>query len=205
MLLMPAIAGITGQEYPSHMPRLLAIAEAANVLNNAGVIAYPTEAVWGLGCDPFDAAAVARLLAIKQRPADKGLILIAGTLDQIDGLLDWQALSPPRREAVLATWPGPNTWIVPTTTRVPRWITGAHDGVAVRISAHPTVIALCAAFDGPLVSTSANLAGEPPVHERDALDPRLLVQLDGVTGGETGGLASPTPIRDARSGARLRA
>ena len=184
---------------------LLTPNEAASTLHRGAVIAYPTEAVWGLGCDPFDESAVMRLLAIKQRPVEKGMILIAGSLDQIDGLLDWQALSPPRREAVLATWPGPNTWIVPTTARVPRWITGAHDGVAVRISAHPTVIAICAAFGGPLVSTSANLSGEPPVHARGELDSRLLVRLDGVTEGETGGLASPTNIRDARSGAQLRA
>ncbi len=179
--------------------------QAATALRNGAVIAYPTEGVWGVGCDPFDDAAVMRLLAIKQRPVEKGMILIAGSLDQLDGLLDWQSLSPPRREAVLATWPGPNTWIVPTTARVPRWITGAHDGVAVRVSDHPTVIALCAAFGGPLVSTSANLSGEPPVRARDALDPRLLARLDGVTEGETGGLSSPTTIRDARSGAQLRA
>jgi L-threonylcarbamoyladenylate synthase len=184
---------------------LLTPNEAATTLHRGAVIAYPTEAVWGLGCDPFDESAVTRLLAIKQRPVEKGLILIAGSLDQIDGLLDWQALSPPRREAVLATWPGPNTWIVPTTARVPRWITGAHDGVAVRITAHPTVVALCGAFGGPLVSTSANLSGEPPVHARGELDPRLLARVDGVTEGETGGLASPTTIRDARSGAQLRA
>ncbi|HEY5804201.1 MAG TPA: Sua5/YciO/YrdC/YwlC family protein [Lysobacter sp.] len=187
------------------MPHPLSPIEAGAVFRRGGVIAYPTEAVWGLGCNPFDEAAVTQLLAIKQRPVEKGLILIAGGLDQIDGLLDWEALPPPRREAVLATWPGPNTWIVPTTARVPRWITGAHEGVAVRISSHPTVIALCAAFGGPLVSTSANLSGEPPVLARNALDPRLLARLDGITEGETGGLGSPTTIRDARSGTRLRA
>lgn len=189
----------------ARMPTPLTPAEAATALHGGGVIAYPTEAVWGLGCDPFDEAAVTRLLAIKHRPVDKGLILIAGALAQLDGLLDWQALPPARRDEVLASWPGANTWIVPTTPRVPRWITGNHDGVAVRISAHPTVIALCAAFAGPLVSTSANLGGEPPAFARDALDPRLLAQLDGISLGETGGLASPTPIRDARSGAQLRA
>ena len=187
------------------MPRLLAIAEAAAALNHAGVIAYPTEAVWGLGCDPFDEAAVARLLAIKQRPADKGLILIAGALEQFDGLLDWDALPTDRGEAVIASWPGPHTWIVPATGRVPYWITGAHDGVAVRVSAHPVVVGLCAAFGRPLVSTSANLAGEAPAYHRGELDPLLLEQLDGLCEGETGGLAAATPIRDARSGTQLRA
>ena len=187
------------------MPRLLAIAEAAIALKNAGVIAYPTEAVWGLGCDPFDEAAVARLLAIKQRPADKGLILIAANLEQFDGLLDWDALPTDRSEAVYASWPGAHTWIVPATGRVPYWITGAHDGVAVRVSAHPLVVGLCTAFGRPLVSTSANLAGEVPAFTREQLDPELIRQLDGICEGETGGLAAATPIRDARTGTQLRA
>src|SRR5688572_17829805 len=172
------------------MPRLLTIAEAAIAVQREGVIAYPTEAVWGLGCNPFDEAAVARLLAIKQRAADKGLILIAGALEQFDDLLDWDALPTDRSEAVFASWPGPHTWIVPATGRVPYWITGAHDGVAVRVSAHPLVVALCTAFGGPLVSTSANRGGAAPAFARTQLDPVLLEQLDGICEGETGGLAA---------------
>ena len=178
--------------------------QAAAALHRGGVIAYPTEAVWGLGCDPFDEAAVHRLLAIKQRPVDKGLILIAASLQQFDGLLDWEALPNDRAEDVFATWPGPNTWIVPTTGRVPHWITGAHDGVAARVSAHPDVVALCSAFGGPLVSTSANRSGEPASHALSDCTPALLALVDGVLIGETGGLARPTQIRDARTGAVLR-
>jgi L-threonylcarbamoyladenylate synthase len=179
-------------------------AEAAHVLHRGGVIAYPTEAVWGLGCDPFDEAAVERLLALKQRDVAKGLILIAGALDQFDDLLDWDALPADRAAAVHASWPGPHTWIVPASTRVPRWITGAHDGVAVRVSAHPQVIALCAAFGGPLVSTSANPSGAAPPRALGEFAPDLLARLDGVVEGATGGLANPTGIRDARSGSVLR-
>ena len=178
-------------------------------LRRGGVIAYPTEAVWGLGCDPFDEAAVRRLLAIKQRPVDKGLILVAGMLAQLDGLVDWERLPPERRAVVLASWPGPNTWIVPATVRVPDWVAGKHPGdhrgVAVRVSAHPSVVALCTAFGGPLVSTSANLSGQPPAFRRDELDPVLLAQVDGVAPGETGGGSAPTTIRDALTGAQLRA
>jgi L-threonylcarbamoyladenylate synthase len=182
----------------------LSIADSIVALRRGGVIAYPTEAVWGLGCDPFDEAAVLRLLAIKQREVAKGLILVAARRAQFDDLLHWSALQPERLAAVDASWPGPNTWIVPATSRVPRWITGEHTGVAVRVSDHPVVIALCEHFGAPLVSTSANLAGEPPAFSREALDPRLLAQLDGVTEGETGGLSAPTAIRDAVTGSVLR-
>ncbi|KEZ94853.1 tRNA threonylcarbamoyladenosine biosynthesis protein RimN, partial [Xanthomonas vasicola pv. vasculorum NCPPB 895] len=105
---------------------------------------------------------------------------------------------------VLASWPGPHTWILPVTARAPRWVTGEHDGLAVRISTHPVVAALCAAWGAPLVSTSANLAGEPPARSRAALDPALLATIDGVVDGKVGTLAQPTQIRDARSGQILR-
>jgi L-threonylcarbamoyladenylate synthase len=183
----------------------LSITDAVRVLHRGGVIAYPTEAVWGLGCDPFDEAAVTRLLAIKQRPVDKGLILVAGELAQLDDLLDWEALPTDRSEAVFASWPGPHTWIVPASGRVPHWITGAHDGVAVRVSAHPLVVALCTAFGGPLVSTSANPAGALPPTTLADFDPTLRAALAGIVAGDTGGLDRPTGIRDARSGAWLRA
>lgn len=178
---------------------------AVRALRDGGVIAYPTEAVWGLGCDPFNESAVLRLLRIKQRPVEKGLILIAGTVVQLDGLIDWNPLPLERREAVLASWPGPHTWVVPATTRVPRTVTGDHDSVAVRVSAHPQVIALCEAFGGVLVSTSANMAGQPAVTNRDDLDPTLLTQITATLSGEVGGRSTPSTIRDACSGAILRA
>ena len=182
-----------------------ALEDVVAALRRGGVIAYPTEAVWGLGCEPFDEAAVMRLLAIKQREVGKGLILIAGALPQLDGLLDWDALPGARRAAVFASWPGPSTWIVPATPRVPRWITGDHDGVAVRVSAHPLVVALTAAYGGPLVSTSANASGRPPAFARGDLDRELLARIDALAPGETGGQTAPSTIRDARNGAVLRA
>ena len=186
------------------MPALLTVPAAADLLRRGGVIAYPTEAVWGLGCDPFDEAAVLRLLALKQRAVDKGLILIAANVAQFDGLLDWNALPGERRAAVHASWPGPHTWIVPATPRVPRWITGAHAGVAVRVSAHPGVVALCAEFAAPLVSTSANPAGAAAPTTLAAFEPALRAALDGIVAGDTGGRDRPSDIRDARSGADLR-
>ena len=191
--------------YNRPMHRMLSIADAADALKHGGVIAYPTEAVWGLGCDPSDEAATLRLLAIKQREVGKGLILIAADADQLAPFADLAALPRERRDAVLATWPGPHTWIVPAMRAAPRWITGEHDGIAVRVSAHPVVVALCRAFDGTLVSTSANPAGVSPPTSLDAFDAGLLAAVDGVVAGATGGLERPTDIRDARTGDVLRA
>ncbi|TYT25973.1 tRNA threonylcarbamoyladenosine biosynthesis protein RimN [Luteimonas viscosa] len=177
---------------------------AVAALRRGGLIAYPTEGVWGLGCDPFDEAAVLRLLALKQRPVDKGLILVAGAPVQLDDLVDWSSLPPARRDEVQAAWPGPHTWVVPASAAVPRWIRGDHDGVAVRVSAHPVVAALCKAFAGPLVSTSANIAGDPAPRSRADLAPGIRDGVELIVAGETSGLSQPTAIRDARNGRQLR-
>lgn len=181
-----------------------ALDDAVAALRRGGLVAYPTEGVWGLGCDPFDETATLRLLALKQRSVDKGLILVAARIAQLDGLLDCDALPGPRRDAVLATWPGPHTWIVPATARVPAWISGGRGSVAVRVSAHPVVVALCDAFGGALVSTSANVSTRPAPRHRGELDPEIVAGVDAVTPGDTGGLAQPTSIRDARSGDAVR-
>lgn len=178
----------------------LTLERAVAALHAGGVIAYPTEAVWGLGCDPRQEAAVRRLLQIKRRPVEKGVIVVASGLERLRDWLDPDALPPARRAAVFASWPGPNTWILPASRHAPAWITGRHRGIAVRISAHPLVARLCQAWEAPLVSTSANLAGMPPARRRDELDPALLRDIDGLLDGATGGLAQPTPIRDALTG-----
>jgi L-threonylcarbamoyladenylate synthase len=176
---------------------------AVRTLRAGGVVAYPTEAIYGLGCDPFNEDAVLRLLAMKGRAMDKGLILIAANHDQLKPLLRPQggdAMAP-----VLATWPGPNTWILPADPRVPVWLTGGGDGIAVRVTAHPLAAGLCAMFGGPLVSTSANASGRPPA--RNALQARRALgsRVDYFLTGPTGGAARPSEIRDARDGRLLRA
>ncbi len=185
-------------------PRSLTPHAAAALLTRGGIIAYPTEAVWGLGCDPRNQAAVLRLLALKQREIGKGLILVAADVAQLAPFVDPAALDPAQRDAVLATWPGPHTWIMPAAAGAPRWITGEHDGIAVRVSAHPVVAALCDAFGGALVSTSANPAGAPPPKTLEAFDDALLAGIDALVPGDTGGFDRPTGIRDARTGDALR-
>lgn len=180
------------------------LAHALSTLRNGGVIAYPTEGVWGLGCDPRDEAAVLRLLALKQREVAKGLILIASDEAQLAPFIDTASLSAEQLAEVRASWPGPNTWIVPASKDAPRWITGVHDGIAVRVTAHPLVRALCDGFGGAIVSTSANIASEPSPRTREELDRRIVAGVDAVCDGETLGRAQPSTIRDARNGATLR-
>jgi len=180
-------------------PRLRA---AARAVRAGGVIAYPTEAVFGLGCDPRDERAVRRLLAIKRRPARKGLILIAADFAQLEPFL--QPLSPSDRARLPVTWPGPHTWLVPARRTTPRWLRGRHDTLAVRVTAHPLAAALCRACGHPLVSTSANPGGRPPARSALAVRRRLGHLLDCILAGPTGGAAQPTAIRDLRTGRRVR-
>ncbi|MHA6491773.1 L-threonylcarbamoyladenylate synthase [Pseudomonas borbori] len=177
------------------------VRQAAQVVRAGGVIAYPTEAVWGLGCDPWDELAVERLLALKNRPVHKGLILVAGAIEQFDFLLEdlpevWQ-------ERLAGSWPGPNTWLVPHQQRLPDWITGSHNSVALRVSDHPLVCAL-SALTGPLVSTSANPAGRPAARSRLRVEQYFPRQLDKVLGGALGGRKNPSLIRDLVTGDVIR-
>lgn len=177
------------------------VQQAARIVRAGGVIAYPTEAVWGLGCDPWDSDAVYRLLALKERPVEKGLILVADSIHQFDFLLD----DLPERwlDRLASTWPGPNTWLVPHRNRLPEWVTGRHDSVALRVSDHPVVRELCVQV-GPLISTSANPSGRPAARSRLRIQQYFADQLDGVLGGALGGRKNPSTIRDLRTGAVLR-
>lgn len=125
-----------------------------------GVVAAPAEAVWGLSCNPFSATAVAEVLALKQRPVDKGLIVVAADESQLEPLL--AHLGGTDRAELSLSWPGPNTWLVPNNDVFPEWVTGDSTEVAVRVTRAPALVALCRAFGGPLVSTSANRAGAQP-------------------------------------------
>jgi L-threonylcarbamoyladenylate synthase len=172
-----------------------------------GVIAYPTEAVYGLGCDAFCESAVQRLLALKQRPWHKGLILVAADLQQIAPLIS--RLSEDQVDQLEASWPGPTTWVIPDPDGViPYWIRGQHESVAVRVSSHPIVKQLCEAWGAPLVSTSANLSGETSIRTDLPLRKRQRrgqwADLDFIVSGRCSGHENPTVIRNLVSGKVLR-
>lgn len=179
-----------------------AVLHAAEAARAGGIIAYPTEAVWGLGADPDNSQALARLLALKGRPKAKGLILIAANTAQLE---PWLAtLSVAARAQLEATWPGPVTWLVPNNKLASEWITGDFTTVALRVTDHPVAQALCLNFGGPLVSTSANPLGQAPARTRAQVKHYFESQLQAIAPGCVGARAQPSEIRDLQTGRILR-
>ena len=178
------------------------IREAARVLHAGGLVAYPTEAVYGLGCDPLNSEAVERLLQLKQRPWQKGLILIAASIEQLSPFI--LPIEAQYQKKLDVTWPGPTTWLVPASDSCPEWVRGSHNTVAVRVSAEPLVRQLCSVFGGALISTSANHAGQSPAKNPLRVQRTLGAELDYCLHGELGAAERPTVIRDLVSGETLR-
>lgn len=180
----------------------LPLQQAVEQLRLGQVIAYPTEGVYGLGCDPFNQEALLRLLALKQRALEKGVILIGASLEQVSPFIHWSALSQARQKQIHQTWPGAVTWVLPATEQVPSWITGGRTTVAIRVSAHPLVQQLCQAWGQVLVSTSANQSGQAPALSCEAVGqsfPQLLCLK-----GELLTPNQPSSIIDALTGQKIR-
>jgi len=174
--------------------------KAAEILQGGGVIAYPTEGVFGLGCLPDDTAAVRKLLAIKQRDPSKGLILLAANASQFDG---WIEL--PANEALPDPQPDkPITWIAPAGEKADYLVRGDNEGIAVRITTNPIAMAICNAVDSPIISTSANLSGRPVARDQFDLRRQFDSLVDYVVPGDCGPSAGPSEIRDLMSGYVLR-
>jgi len=174
------------------------VQRAAQILRAGGIVAYATEYCFGLGCDPLNRDAVLRLLRIKHRPVKKGLIVLAAGTNQLEPYV--RAIPP----EVLATWPGPFTWLLPARSGVPTWITGQHDRIAVRITAHAQAAALCRASSRAIISTSANRSGERPARSAREVLRRFGKLVDFVLPGQVGEAPAPTPIRDHSSGRLIR-
>ncbi|GAB6035054.1 L-threonylcarbamoyladenylate synthase [Galenea microaerophila] len=184
------------------MSEQAALMQAVEAIKKGAVIAYATEGVYGLGCDPFQQQAVLRLLALKQRPIEMGVILVAAHLAQVEPLIAWEAIPLAQQQTIQQSWPGAVTWVVPATDKVPSWITGGRETVAVRVSGHPTVQQLCQAFGGPLVSTSANRNGEAPALDCQQVQqtfPNILCVQGALTTPN-----QPSAIYDAPSGQKIR-
>ena len=175
---------------------------AARHLRQGGLLAYPTEAVYGLGCDPLNGDAVARLLALKNRAVSKGLILLGAGFEQIEPFIRLDSEEVRRR--LLDSWPGPTTWVVPSRAWVPSWLCREDRTLAVRVTAHNPSAELCRAFGGPIVSTSANPGSARPARSRVKVARYFCGTDMEFLPGNLGGLSRPTAIYDALSGKRLR-
>lgn len=178
------------------------INEAVTALQNGEVIAYPTEAVFGVGCDPTNDQAVSRLLELKQRPANKGLIIIAANVSQLDSFIE-----PPTEaqwQQVLMTWPGPVTWLMPVKPTVSRLLTGEHSSLAVRVTDHPVAKRLCEQFGHPIVSTSANKSSMPPARSVSEVREQFGNEIRCIVDGDVDKQAQPSQIRDLLTGQVIR-
>lgn len=177
---------------------------AFEIFKQGGVIAYPTEAVFGLGCDPDNDNAIKKLLEIKQRSPKKGLILLASNYSQLLPYIDESQFSNEVKEKILSYWPDGVTQILPKSASISPLLSGEFDTIAVRVTSQPDVVALCELTHKPIVSTSANLSGKEPAKTCLTIDPELKEKIDYVVEGETLGYAQPSKIINAITGELIR-
>lgn len=184
---------------------MLNISEASTVLHSGGTLAYPTEAVWGLGCDPYNELAFKKILALKERPIEKGVILLASSIEQVEPLLD--SLNSKRRDEIIQSWQSVSeratTWLLPVTSDIPRWIIGQHTQVAVRVTQHTLCKALCNEFGHFIVSTSANPAGLSPATNLEKAKQYFGNRTEYLDG-KLGTCQEPSRIIDAITGQVIR-
>lgn len=173
------------------------IFNAVNTVKKGGLIIYPTESVFGIGCDPFNEKAVLRLLEIKQRPVEKGLILIASHVQQILPLI--RPTNPQDLAHALKSWPGHNTWVFPKSDLVPSWLSGQFDTIAVRVSKHPIVVQLCNQLNSSIVSTSANISNQDVLETINELQLLFGDKINHYIDAPLGNESLPSQIRDART------
>jgi len=177
---------------------------AREAFEQGGVIAYPTEAVFGLGCDPDNQSAVEKILNIKNRSVEKGLILLAGDYSQLLPYIDDAALTQAQRHAILARWPDGITQVLPANINTPKYLIGKFSTIAVRVTSQPDVVALCQATEKPIVSTSANISGQPPARTWQEVKETLADKVDFIIKGDTLGYNQPSIIIDALTGETFR-
>jgi len=180
------------------------IKQAAEVFTQGGIIAYPTEAVFGLGCDPDNKLAIQKLLSIKQRPSHKGLILLAANYSQLLSYIDDNAIGQDQRLKILSRWPNAITQVLPANKNISPLLCGNFDTIAVRITDHEDVVALCQQTNKAIVSTSANLAGNNPATTWQQVEKQLGDKIDFILKGETSGLLKPSTIIDGLTGEIIR-
>lgn len=178
------------------------INHAIHILQQGGIIAYPTEAVFGLGCLANKPQSIEKLLKLKQRPIDKGLILLAAEFSQFKDYIE--LLDDSVLHKIQSSWPGPTTWVVPARPETSPLIRGKFNSIAIRISAHPIVQALCRQCQSPIISTSANMSGQNMTYNTAQVRLQFKEQLDYILEGALGDSHKPSIIKDAISNKIIR-
>jgi L-threonylcarbamoyladenylate synthase len=178
----------------------LNIQQAVDELKQGKIIAYPTEAVFGLGCDPNNENALIALLEIKRRAKNKGMILIASSIAQIIPFIELASVPPEKWQTIQQIWPGAYTFVFPVSQQVHALVKGQYETVAVRVTAHPVAKSLCEVFGGALVSTSANISNDEPCRYGQSVFEIFGTSIAGVVDGKVGGALKPTPIQNAITG-----
>tara|TARA_B100001173_G_C15973895_1_gene541291 strand:- start:651 stop:1187 length:537 start_codon:yes stop_codon:yes gene_type:complete len=167
-------------------------------LRQGNVIAYPTEGVWGLGCDPLNEEAILKLISLKKRSKEKGLIVIGSNIDQFSNFIDIHKY----KDELLSKWPGPHTWLVPVKEKISRFIIGNNTKIALRLSSHKDVINICDNFESAIISSSANKENSPPLESPDEI--RKIFPEVSILDGKLGGLNRPSKIQDLITGEYIR-
>jgi len=188
----------------TNIHKIASVSEAVEALIIGDVIAYPTEAVFGLGCDPDNEQAIRRLLALKQRPEHKGLIIIAADTSQLLNYVRDDLITHEMWQKAKQTWPGPVTWLMPAKKSVSKLLTGEHDTLAVRVTDHTIARQLCEHFGKPIVSTSANISGLSATRSVDEVNQQFTNGLSCIVDGAVDRDASPSEIRDLASNKIIR-
>jgi L-threonylcarbamoyladenylate synthase len=173
----------------------------AHAVSQGAIFGYPTDTIWGFGCHPLIASSVARILQIKNRSADKGLILLSSRLEYCAAYigLDNEQLKP-----VLSTTDHPTTWLVPASECCPAWIRGSNSTVAIRITDHPLLEFLCERLKAPIVSTSANRSGKATARNSVQMRKQFGAELDFIVNGFITGSNRPSEIKSLLSRATIR-
>ncbi len=180
------------------------IQRAAQVIKQGGIVAYPTEAVFGIGCDPLNEQALLRIISLKARDPKKGLILVGGTIEHIKPFVDLTKVPQAVLAQINSVWPGPYTYVMPASDLASSLLKGGRSTIAVRVSAHSAVQQICAQTNGAIVSTSCNVSGENPLKTAQEVEKKFGASLDYIVHLSVGNQEKPTEIRDALTGKILR-
>ena len=174
---------------------------AIDYLRKGKIIGYPTEGVYGLGCDPWNEDSVSRINRIKKRGAGKVYLLVASNINQLTELVDTDNIA----KEVLESWPGHTTWLIPAKKNTPKWLVDKDSGlIAIRVSKHPTIVELCNHFKNPIISTSANISGDENVLSKTTFIHTFSQTVDYFVEGNLGNSDKPSIIRNMITGEKLR-